>query len=155
MTIDDIIEYLKTNLHETDITLRLGADEELIKQFESRLNIKLPEDIKQFYKFSDGFESDEHIFNIVSLAEIIQYKLEESTFYLAEYLVYSETWELEINSENNKEYATFNVNGYGNKILITNSLAGFLTRFLSGGLFGEDGLYKWGEELRLKNSTSN
>jgi hypothetical protein len=155
MTITDIIEYLKTNLDQTDITLHQGADDNLIDQFERALKIKLRDDIRQFYKFSNGFESAEDIFNIIPLEEIMEYKLKEGRFYLAEYMIYSDMWELEINSLDNNDYAIFNINQYSEKIIITNSLAEFLTKFLNSGVFGTGGLYEWGDGLRPKKSDPN
>ncbi|MHB8207209.1 SMI1/KNR4 family protein [Mucilaginibacter sp.] len=41
-----------------------------IENFEKELNLILPDEIKQFYKFSNGFESAEDIFRIIDFEEI-------------------------------------------------------------------------------------
>jgi len=71
MDINEIIEFLKSNVDQIDITLHEEAKEELFKKAEHAYNIKFPEDIKLFYRFSNGFETEEDIFNIIPLEEII------------------------------------------------------------------------------------
>jgi hypothetical protein len=151
MNIANIIEYIKTNLSQTDIThLHKGASEALIRQVEKVHNITLPEDIKQFYRFSDGFETAEDLFNLIPLNEIIKSKSDSNYqhLYIAEYMVYSDMWALEIDHDNHNNYRIYNINRYSEKIVLTNSLSDFLKRFLDAGVFGPNGLYKWGEAIR-------
>jgi hypothetical protein len=151
MNIADIIEYIKTNLSQTDIThLHKGASEALIRQVEKVHNITLPEDIKQFYRFSNGFETAEDLFNLIPLNEIIESKSDYNYqhLYMAEYMIYSDMWALEIDCNNYNDYWIYNINQYNEKIVLTNSLSEFLKRFLDGGVFGANGLYKWGEAIR-------
>jgi cell wall assembly regulator SMI1 len=58
-SITDVINYLKTNLDNTDITLNKGASKNQKEAVENAYNIKLPDGIRQFYEFTDGFISDE------------------------------------------------------------------------------------------------
>jgi hypothetical protein len=122
----------------------------LIRQVEKVHNITLPEDIKQFYRFSDGFEIAEDLFNLIPLNEIIESKSDykHQHLYIAEYMIYSDMWALEIDCKNYNDYWIYNINQYNDKIVLTNSLSDFLKRFLDAGVFGPNGLYKWGEAIR-------
>jgi len=153
MSIADVINYLENHLDKTDITLHYGATDRLINQFETTFGVKLPDDIKQFYKFANGFESSEDLFNIVRLEEIIGHRdCDKPDIYIAEYMIYCDMWGLEINPNNHNEYTIFNIGADSKKIVLTNSFAEFLQRFLNGGVF--DGLYNWREEIK-RNRISN
>ncbi len=145
MTIDSVIDFLQRHLDETDITLNQSASEESIEQFEKSTGIILPNDVKQFYRFANGFESEEDLFNIVSL----EYLVDDRTgnIYLAEYLVYCDMWCLEINPANVNDYLITTLSAKEERIILTNSFAEFLTRFLKGGVFGNNGLYAWADEV--------
>jgi len=56
-------------------------------------------------------------------------------------------WALEVDPINGS-YQIFNNNFHGEKIILTNSFAEFIERFLKGGVFEPSGLYYWGEEMR-------
>jgi hypothetical protein len=150
MVISDIINYLKTNIHQTDITLNTGASHELIARVEAVRNIKLPDEIREFYEFSNGFNSEEHDFNIIPLEDIADITYHRELF-IAQYLIYCDTWELEIDSINHNDYGIFTMGSDSSKIVLTNSFAEFLQRFLNGGLYGKGGLYDWAEEVQKKN----
>ncbi len=145
MTIESVIDFLQRHIDETDITLKQSAGAELIKQFETSTGVMLPNDIKQFYRFTNGFESEEDLFNIVSLDEIVDNKT--GNIYLAEYLVYCDMWRLEINPANVNDYLITVVSSKSEKVILTNSFAEFLNRFLKGGVFGDNGLYAWEDEV--------
>jgi hypothetical protein len=143
-SISDIIKYLKSHLDETDITLYIGATDREITSFENSAGVKLPDDIKQFYQFCNGFISDEDQFQIVPLNELIHNHQKENKLYIAEYLVYCDMWELKINPLDHNDYTIF----YGYTEL-TDSFSEFLMCFFVGGVFEPNGLYDWKDKLRL------
>jgi hypothetical protein len=150
MIINDIIEKLSTRLSSYDITLYPPASETDLIDFEHRLNCPLPDDIKTLYLFCNGFESAEDLFRIIPLDEIVDdlARYKPNCFAFAEYLVYCDTWEIEINPSNYNEYWISNL---GKDFrLLTKSLAEFLDRFLAKGVFEEGGLYTWHNEIDMK-----
>jgi cell wall assembly regulator SMI1 len=146
MSIADIVNYLKEHLDQTDITLNKGASDELIKQFEEVFDVTMPNDIRSFYKFTNGFISAEDNFAIIPLEEIIDNKVMRSIsqLYIAEYMVYCDMWELQINRSTGQYSINYN-------IALTNSFAAFIQRFLVGGVFEEKGLYDWHNEIKSKS----
>jgi cell wall assembly regulator SMI1 len=150
MPITNIINLLKTNLDQTDITLRKGASDKLISEVEHRIEVQLPDDIKEFYKFSNGFESAEDMFNIIPLEEVIeQVKNSAPNLYIAEYMIYGNVWEVKINPHNNNDYKILNIDEDKEEIILTNSFAEFIQHFLNGGVFEKDGLYDWKNKIKL------
>jgi hypothetical protein len=149
MTIHEVLSTLKANLDQTDITLYPGASEQLIQQFEQEMKLVLPADFKTFYTFCNGFESAEDMFRIIPLEEMLEYraKLPDKQFYLAEYLLYCGMWEVEIGIPVSDSYQICD-----RGVILTNSLAVFVGRFLQGGVFEKQGLYHWEEEVRGINS---
>jgi hypothetical protein len=148
-TIEDIIQTISERKEELGITLYTPASSLQIEIFEKELNIVLPEDIKQFYKFSNGFKSAEDIFRIIDLEEILDRKknYKPNQFYVAEYMVYCDMWEIVIDPI---------INGYSIqeaslKTILTNSFAEFLEHFLTGGVFENNGLYDWKDQICKSN----
>jgi hypothetical protein len=150
LPIYNIIKYLKGHLHKTGITLYNPATALDISFFESTNNIQLPDDIKQFYRFANGFESEKDTFRIVPLDEMTD-KRDEQCLYIAEWLIYCDAWRLEINESNPNDYSISAEGGYERKTILTHSFAEFLRYFLKGGLFGEEGLYFWEDEIAKKH----
>ena len=97
MSITEAIELLKNYNGLLDLTLHSGASEELIVKVERTYKISLPEDFKTLYRFSDGFETVEDIFNMIPLGEVIKNKKENEPLWIAEYMIYCDSWELEVN----------------------------------------------------------
>jgi hypothetical protein len=153
MLIQTSIQQLKELDEAIDVKLHAGADERLIAETEQRYAITLPDDFKTFYRFSDGFETDDDIFNMVSLSEIIdQKKRYNEPLYIAEYMIYSDMWELKINPYNCNDYQIIHQDEYGDEFVVTNSLGEFISRFLKGGVFEKGGLYDWQDEVRAKDT---
>lgn len=146
-SITDIINYLKNRLYETDITLYAGATDLEIYEFENGAGVKLPDDIRQFYQFSNGFISDEDLFRIVPLNELIH----GDVLYIAEYLIYCDLWELIINPAENNYYEITWTDNDRNNLVLTTSFSDFIQRFLMGGVFEKDGLYDWANAISAKN----
>jgi SMI1 / KNR4 family (SUKH-1) len=149
--IADIIAKLSTNLSSYDITLYPPASGQDLINFERKLNCPLPDDFKALYLFCNGFESAEDIFRIIPLDEISDQlsRYEPNRFSFAEYLIYCDTWEIEINPSDPTEYW---ISNRGKVLrLLTKSLAEFIDRFLAKGVFGNGGLYAWHDEAGIQN----
>ncbi|QKJ32688.1 SMI1/KNR4 family protein [Mucilaginibacter mali] len=159
INIDEIINYLRENHTEISIELKPGASAELIMQVEEIYKLKLPDDVRKFYEFTNGFELlDDHIFNIISLEDIIDNKTQYNDAYIniAEYLIYSDVWSLIIDPADHNNYQITNSDHTNNKeITLTKSLADFLHHFIIGGLFEKEGLYHWYNELLVEKLTSS
>lgn len=148
-SVSDVIKYLKSHLDETDISLYEGASDQQIKELENSAGVKLPDDVKQFYQFSNGFLSEEDQFRIVPLDELIFRNRRRDILYFGEYLCYCDTWALIIDPENNN-YQIIYPDERG--IVLTNSFSEFLSRFFIGGVFEQNGLYDWSDEIRAKET---
>lgn len=153
MVIQELLAVLKATLPQTDITLYPGANEQLIQQFEKEMKLVLPADFKTFYTFCNGFESAEDMFRIIPLEEIIErkagYYFHQFTF--AEYMIYGDLWEVEINNKT-RNYHIFNMDTNSQKVMLTDSLAVFIYRFMQGGVYEKNGLISWPNEIRGRNS---
>ncbi|QEM06032.1 SMI1/KNR4 family protein [Mucilaginibacter rubeus] len=148
-SISDVINYLKSHLDETDITLYEGATDQQIAELENSAGVKLPNDVKQFYKFSNGFISDEDQFRIVPLNELLSHDRGQNILYIGEYLCYCDTWALIINPENN----CYQINHPDERgFVLTNSFSEFLSRFFIGGVFEQNGLYDWRDKIKSKET---
>lgn len=146
MTINDIIIRIKEHQQELGLTLYGSASDEKITYAESVLQLSLPEDIKTFYKFCNGLESDGDMFRIVPLEEMIDNEKNKSLlphqFYIAEYMDYCDMWTLDIHTSAN----TYSIiNEAEATVTLTNSFALFLERFLDKGIF--EGLCDWRTEI--------
>lgn len=146
MTVSDIILTLQTHHKAYGIALYPAATITEINYKERLLNIKLPDDLKTFYQFCNGFESAEDLFRIIPLEELSRNE-EEAFFYIAEYLIYSDTWNIEINPDDNNDYIILYDIGDSRVVSLTSTFAEFLSRFLAGGVFEKDGLYEWRKEI--------
>ncbi len=146
MTISEIILILQPHHKTYGITLYSAATIEQIEYIEKLLNITPPDDLKTFYRFSNGFESAEDLFRIIPLEELSRNE-EEGFYNIAEYMTYSDIWYIEINPDDNNDYIIFNKTGSGKVLNLTSSFAEFLSRFLAGGVFEKEGLYAWHIEI--------
>jgi hypothetical protein len=149
--ITDIITKIQRDKIDLGITLYDKASLSDISSFEQTMSLTLPDDIKTFYSFCNGFESAEDMFRIIPLNEIIEYKsnggdtylVEKKDFYIAEYMIYCDMWTLSVSEQNNNEYYIYNK--VDNVITLTHSFAEFLDVFLTDGVF--NGLYNWREKI--------
>lgn len=144
LTIQEIIHLIQAEQEKFGITLYIKPTEAEIAAFENEV-FSLPDDIKTFYRFCDGFESKEDMFRIIPLGEIMEYGRKKGPYEccIAEYMIYCDFWTLSINPNKPNEYRIL----YGSldNLTMTNSFAEFLDRFLKGGVF--DGLYEWKDQL--------
>jgi hypothetical protein len=151
MNIAKAIELLKNYSGPYELTLHIGADDTQIQEIEGIYNITFPSDFKTFYRFTDGFEIDEDIFNMIKLGEMLGNKKDiEPDLWIAEYMIYSDMWSLEIDPKNPDDYTIFVVDGHYGKIPLTNSLGEFITRVLNNGVFEIGGLYHLQDEVKAK-----
>lgn len=154
MLISEAIERLKTCIHNHPygLTLYPGASDELIAGCERAYGITFPEDFKIFYRFTDGLETHQFIFRLIPLQEMIDNRIVEKykELDIAEYLIYSDMWELEINPDDCNDYK-ISIWSDGNQLVLTNSLAEFVDRLLTGDLSDEDGLFQWQQEVESQS----
>lgn len=145
----------KVKMKSLGISLRPPATVEDIAKLEIAVDQKLPQEIKDYYSYCNGFDSNDWLFNLLSIEQILYYKseLEISEFYFAEYMIYSDNWNIKLESENSFSINNSN-HGTGAQVVLTDSIYEFLERYLNsdGVLSAEIGLYKWYEE---KNSFTN
>ncbi|SDK58224.1 hypothetical protein SAMN04487898_109190 [Pedobacter sp. ok626] len=147
MHIQSAIEELKERAKTGALRLHSGASETSLKEVERIYSKTLPEDFKMLYRFSDGFDTDEDIFNMIRIEEIIENKMKyNNQLYIAEYMTYCDSWELDISIQNPNDYQITNLTRLNTTITLTRSLAEFIHRFLQGGVFDAAGLYDWHEE---------
>ena len=150
MNINEAITQLKSYNGPFELTLHPGAGEALIKDVENAYGFELPQDFKSFYRFTNGFEMDEDIFNMIPLGEMIGNSKDDKHPSIAEYMIYSDMWHLEINTDDPDRYEIYVIDYDSEKMVLTNSLAEFIARFLKGGVFEIGGLYAWKDEVKAK-----
>ena len=145
MTIEDVISRINADKDVLGITLYDGATYNDIKWFEQFQNLMLPNEVKIFYSFCNGFESEEDMFRIIPLSEAAEHvnNLKANQYYIAEYMIYCDAWILEFDQENPENYSIVSVRRNGEYLTLTHSFIEFLTYFLNGGVFEENGLYEW------------
>jgi hypothetical protein len=142
----DVLTFIKDNTSFVGIQLNKPAKKSELDFFEN-CKVKLPQDFKKLYNFSNGFETDEDLFRLIPLNEIIdngidEYCISETSFHFTEYMIYSDMWTVEINPDDIENYKIYNKTD--NVVYLTNSLAEFLCVFINKGIY--DGLYQWRED---------
>lgn len=148
-----VIRTLKNGNHNQAVTLKPGASESDILIFEQQMNLQLPTELREFYEFSNGFETEELMFQILPLEEILKQKNEynKDEFHIAEYMIYSDVWTLRVDNQTG-ELSIYNSDHSSRDwMFLTNSFSEFLTRFLNKGLLEENGLYDWVNEEKADN----
>jgi hypothetical protein len=145
--IDDVIQSIQANKEKLGIILNKGASIFEIENFEQSMKLKLPGDLRAFYEFSNGFYSEEDMFNIIPLHEIMDQRFEfkvlrPNGFDFAEYMTYCDMWTISIDDEGDK-YSIYNI--AETEIVLTDSVSEFLEVFLNGGVF--DGLNSWRQRV--------
>ncbi|HEU4553655.1 MAG TPA: SMI1/KNR4 family protein [Chitinophaga sp.] len=148
ITITDIISKIAHNKAALGIMLYGSASTYDISSFEREMGITLPDDIKTFYNFCNGFESNEDLFRIIPLAEITEernsnYLVRPGDFHIAEYMVYCDMWSITIAANDPNKYSIYNKTD--SVVTLTNSFSEFLDKFLAGGVY--NGLYEWRAQI--------
>jgi hypothetical protein len=146
-SIEEVISKLQADRGILNITLFPPATQIELNNFEKCFNLKLPEDVKQLYQFANGFESKEDLFRIIPLQEIIERKKQftPSVFFIAEYLQYSDMWEIAINKSILNDYT---IASYSEGLILTKSISEFICHFLEGGIFEKNGIYDWQDQVK-------
>ncbi|GGF01697.1 hypothetical protein GCM10011518_08930 [Flavobacterium limi] len=145
-TLIEVLNFIKDHSLELGIQLNKPATDTDIENLKN-IKIELSEDFKVLYKFCNGFETNEDIFRLIPLDEIIEngkdnYLISDHSFHFTEYLIYCDMWSVDINPKNIEEYKLYNK--ADEVVVLTNSITEFLCVFINKGLY--DGLYEWGEE---------
>ena len=144
----EVLNFIKDNLTTRGFELNKPATDNDIEFFERSTKIKLPDDFKTLYKFSDGFETEEDLFRLIPLSEIIdngtdEYCINDNSFHFTEYMIYADMWSVEVNINTYKIY-----NKTDDIVYLSNSLAEFLCVFINKGIY--EGLYEWREKKQLR-----
>jgi hypothetical protein len=147
MPIQNIIQRIADNKKALGITLYAPATRYEIEMVEKSMNISFPDELKEFYLFCNGFESEEDMFRVVPLDEMqhIYKPPRKNQICIAEYLVYCDYWELTIDVKD----SSFTIS---NGVVLTNSLTEFLDHFLTGGVFEPNGLYDWKNSIMARST---
>ena len=144
----EVLGFIEKESGHLTITLSDAATKEDIAAFECG-NFRLPDDFKMFYQFSNGFQTLDWLFNIIPLQDMAANRKEglhqAQSFHFAEYMVYAEIWSVEIKQADH--YSIYKHSPGKEPMVLTNSLAEFLARYVNGGVF--DGLLDW--DLQLEN----
>ncbi|TDQ09452.1 SMI1/KNR4 family protein [Pedobacter metabolipauper] len=149
LTIENIIKIIQADHEKLGIILNSGASVAEIADFEQAMEIKLPKDMRTFYEFTNGFYSDDNIFNIIPLYEMIENGksdvLPPNDFDFAEYSIYCDMWTISVKDE----YTYTIYNTAQTEMTLTDSLSEFLDVFLNEGLI--HGIYNWTETIEKRN----
>lgn len=148
-TLDTVIEQLQANQQRLGIELNPPATEAKIRRLEQALGRVLPRDIAAFYRYCNGFETDDALFKLNSLDWILEFssRMMELRFELADYMISSDVWEVVLDPTGPDAYRIVNANhGSDAEVTLTTSLWHFISRYLDG----EDhtDLYTWYEEAK-------
>lgn len=149
----DIIDAIYKKHQRQGIVVHPPATEAQIAAFEQQQGFALPDDFRLFYKTCNGFECNEDIFNMSSLADINKYGRNDisNSFYFAEYMANSDLWGMRLLKD-----GTYRIFKYAEpEFVLTNYLEVFLHRFLSGSVFEPEGLYDWQEKLQQERGINN
>jgi hypothetical protein len=131
----DVITFLKT-INTEDIKFKFDFKASLtlprIAEIEKQLQIKLPQDLVDFYSYTNGIEGHDWIFNIIPLENITKYKDSAGPLLeFAEYMIYSEICLLEIEKDNSS-YKFF----IARDKVITDSIIEFIKIYCNEGVLG-------------------
>ena len=154
--LEDVIQKLLDSQEKLGIEFNQPADDASIAAFNTAFKLTLPDELVRLYKFTNGFATLDALFRITPLdeciRELMQYDngVRGSEFVFAEYMIYSDTWKVRLKPNNPELYDIINQNHETEAaVILTNSVADFLNRYLEGGgVFGDEGLYKWFEERK-------
>ncbi|MGN7988107.1 SMI1/KNR4 family protein [Pedobacter sp. 22226] len=133
-----LFENKKTVIKKLGITFNDPCREEDIADLQSKLSQPLPSDLIDFYTFCNGIETEDFMFRVIPISEVIDYRseLKSNTLHFAEYMIYSDQWLIQLN-----EGGGYNIlnNDHGSKetTVQSNSIFEFLEIYLTEGLFSK------------------
>ncbi|TYZ13274.1 SMI1/KNR4 family protein [Hymenobacter lutimineralis] len=143
-----------------DVEFHLNETQSCIAEVEARLNRRLPEEIRAFYAQCPGFWTNDGLFRVLSMADIlVELEVPAATssntkrhFPVADYMIFSDVWEVVLDEGNSARYVIVNSNHHTEEpVVLTDSLYEFINKFLREGVFeGEEveGLYGWRKRLK-------
>ena len=118
MDINLYFKKLQSTTTKFNIETKAGLNLKTIIEIENRLKVKLPNDIIDFYLYTNGLEGNNFVFNIIPLPEVEKIK-DATGKYLtfAEYMIYSEICGLELDQADRNKYKFFTHKNDKNKNL--------------------------------------
>jgi|SRR6478735_3892502 len=138
------------------IKLNPPASYREVESFEKVLERQLPQDLRAFYLSVNGFETDDDMFRVIPIHEVIEYKLHQRSARVnfAEYMIYCDTWNLSLDANSRDRYSIVNRDtDKDSDVVLTNSIYEFLERYLvNGGMREEFGLISWNDRLKSKRN---
>jgi hypothetical protein len=149
-TLIEVLNFIRDNSVDLGIQLNKPATDTDLENLKNN-KIELPEDFKILYKFCNGFETNEDLFRLIPLDEIIEnrrdnYLISDNSFHFTEYLIYCDMWSVDTNPQNIEEYKVYHKTD--DVVFLTNTITEFLCVFINKGIY--DGLYQWTEEKSNK-----
>jgi len=133
-----LFESKKDEVNELGITFNPPCSDEDLADLESKLNFLLPPDLVDFYKFCNGFDTDDHLFRVIPVSEAVDYRseLKNNTFHFAEYMIYSDQWLIQLHEASRYEILNDD-HGTQKMTVLATSILKFLEVYLSEGLFSK------------------
>jgi len=146
--VEALVSKIKSCQTDFGITLYDAAPGIEVNRFEAVKGIRLPQEIREFYGFCNGFVAERDWFRIIPLNEILEqrpsyHQAGRNDFHIAEFLCYCDMWTLAI-SEYDSEIYTIYRKADGGQLDLTNSIVSFIDKYL---LEGVDSLYRWEEDV--------
>ncbi|MDR6564241.1 MULTISPECIES: SMI1/KNR4 family protein [unclassified Arcicella] len=142
MNISDLLNTINSTA-KFKVDKKKGISIKELHEIEKTLGIKLPDDLVEFYTFSNGLEGDDLIFNIIPINEVEKDNDNVGEYlFFAEYLIYSETCGLEIDLYDKNKYKffylTYEQEDYNKpqRNYIGDSIIDFITLYSKEGTFG-------------------
>lgn len=93
----------------------------------------LKRDFKDFYLSANGFETNDYLFRIIPIEEIIENKKDTpaNELIFAEYLIYSDFWKIVLNADDLDSYEIITYDpDCGSNVAVTGSLFTFIETYL-------------------------
>jgi hypothetical protein len=148
MSMKDLVDAIVVKHKATGIEVNRAATLDEVIAFENKIGFLLPEEFREFYFTCNGFGCTEDLFNVTSLEKCITetpawLSHKENIFFLAEYMIHAEHWSFR--PVRNRQ---FEIIYNTDDLVLTSSLHAFLSRYLQGGVYYNDGLIAWADELR-------
>jgi hypothetical protein len=131
-----LFENRKDVVNELDITFKDPCTDKDLADLVQKLSYALPPDLIEFYTFCNGFDTYDHLFRLVPIAEAVDYKheLKDNTFHFAEYMIYSDQWLIRLQEGGGYEIINDD-HGTQTMTVQTTSILKFLEIYLTEGLF--------------------
>lgn len=152
-----IIEMLQDEKYQgLGIRLNPPAPVREIEYLEKLLEHTLPPDLRNFYLTVNGFETNDDMFRVLPVHEVIEYKyyLHNNRINFAEYMLYCDTWDLMLDDTKREGYMIVNRDPeHERDVVLAHSIYEFLERYLiNGGIRGEFGLLGWCDRLKARKN---